>query len=129
MGIFDFGGVETNPRNTLKTPAESGGFFDWMGVSDFGAFAGVTDPGVLDDVAEKAKEKATGLAASAGRVWVNGSLTRLFEGSDFLGFDLVEVGKEKASGWLPDLNLTPAGRKMALIAGAAAVLFFLTRGR
>lgn len=108
-GIFDFGGEESGDR-PMQTVEEQGGYLDWL-----------TGGGLP----ETAKSTIAGAAQDA---FIRKSLAEALNGPDAFGQDLIEY-KPPSEGWLSGFALTEGGKKWALILGAAAVGFYLVKGR
>lgn len=116
--IFDFSRKEDQP---MQTPAEQGGWLSGLlPETPWDAYKGA------GDMVEKAK-KAAGPAVV--ETFARKGLTDLFAGDDLLGVDLITYDAPKGGGVLSGLALTPAGKKWALIVGAALVGFVYLRSR
>lgn len=115
--IFDFSDAADQPMQTVD---EQGGFLSGLLQSPWDAYS------EAGDMVEKAKKAAGPVVA---QTFIHKSLTGLFAGDDLLGVDLITYEAPKGGGWWPDIALTPAGKKWALIGGAALAGFIYLRSR
>lgn len=116
--MFDFSSPADQPMQTVE---EQGGFlsgilpeFPWDAYNSAG------------QMVEDAKKAAGPVVV---QTFARKGLTDFFAGDDLLGVDLVTYDAPKSGGVLSGLSLTPAGKKWALIAGAALLGFIYLRGR
>lgn len=116
--IFDFSSEADKP---MMPPGEQGGWL--QNILPEGPFEAYENAGKM---VEDAKAAAGPIVA---QTFIHKSLSDLFEGTDVLGVDLITYDAPKGGGWWPDISLTPAGRKWALLAGAALVGFVYLRSR
>jgi hypothetical protein len=116
--MFDFSSPADQPMQTVE---EQGGWLSsLLPESPWDAYNNA------GQMVEDAKKAAGPVVV---QTFARKGLTDFFSGDDLLGVDLITYDAPKSGGVLSGLALTPAGKKWALIAGAALVGFMYMRSR